>query len=491
LTDNNFPRPEDDELLYLNGLAADTGEPLLDPVSYKSLTDRILEVYSPEQRQDDIKSVDGLRSTFRFFDDYELDDPKQAGWGLLVHADEEAEMKERLGKLIEHRNGRILTYNGEPARLWKEKNKADAVNPDKFPYYVLIAGSPTKIPFELQFSLDVLQSVGRIDFDKAGDYESYAESVVRSETEPESNLNSEVLFFAAEHDYATFKSSQELVFPLLEKLPETKSLPPDIKLPSLIGDEATKQGLMTALEGDDSGKTPAILFSATHGVGLANTDPDQAKLQGSIVCQDYKFPLTPDNRTGFISGFDVEDGFRLPGGVYFCFACFGAGSRARSDFVKYLPAKKNRDRMRNMQSVDDLVSYLPKALLTYPGQEALAIVGHVDPAWAYSFESPVTRERRIFPFGKALARMLSGKPIGFALNVFNQKYTDYSTDLLSLTEDRNVDIDERGLIDLADLWICRNDAQNYIVVGDPAARLRINGSSESATKERVIRSFDF
>ena len=101
MVNNNFPRPEDDEMLYLNGLSADTGEPLLDSVSYRSLTDRVLEVYSPEQRRDDVESVKGLRSTFRFFDDYELDDPRQVGWGLLVHADEEDEMVEWLAKLIE------------------------------------------------------------------------------------------------------------------------------------------------------------------------------------------------------------------------------------------------------------------------------------------------------------------------------------------------------------------------------------------------------
>ena len=62
--------------------------------------------------------------------------------------------------------------------------------------------------------------------------------------------------------------------------------------------------------------------------------------------------------------------------------------------------------------------------------------------------------------------------MGFALNTFNQKYTDFSTDLLSLIEDKEEDDLMPDSSDFSDLWICRNDAQNYVIVGDPAVRLR-------------------
>jgi hypothetical protein len=99
------------------------------------------------------------------------------------------------------------------------------------------------------------------------------------------------------------------------------------------------------------------------------------------------------------------------------------------------------------------------------------VVGHVDPAWIHSFTSPVTKERRIYPFGLTLARLLRGNPVGFAVATFNQKYSDLSVDLLSIIED----IEDTGQLpdssEFMDLWVCRNDAQNYVIIGDPAVRL--------------------
>jgi hypothetical protein len=119
-----------------------------------------------------------------------------------------------------------------------------------------------------------------------------------------------------------------------------------------------------------------------------------------------------------------------------------------------------------------LGAYLPQRLLANPQGGGLAVVGHVDPAWIHSFESPITGGRRIYPFGFALARLLRGAPVGYAVNAFNQKYADYSTDLLGMIEDLEEEDIPPDPDDLGDLWICRNDAQNYVIIGDPAVRLR-------------------
>lgn len=461
-----------EQLIYLNGLDAATGRPLIDPVSYDVLTQQVLAMYAPEQRRDEQETYSRLRSSFRFFDEYELDDPAQAGWGLLVHADEAGAMEEQLAALIAHRNGRVLLYQGESPREWKEKHHAEAINPEKFPYYILIAGSPAKVPYELQFSLDVLQAVGRIDFDDPADYARYAQTVVNQETGQAPPPGKRVVFFAPRHDYPTGQSSQRLVRPLLKQLPESTGLPTGLTFNALMGDEASKANLVATLEADESGQTPALLFSASHGIGVRVTDPNQRTLQGSIVCQDREFPLTRQNRQGFVSGYDVAEGFCLPGGIHFFFACYGAGTRAHSDFVRYVPTEEERQQLAAMQGKEDFTAYLPKSLLANPLGGALAVVGHVDPAWVHSFESPVTKGRRIYPFGFTLARLLRGKPVGFAVSTFNQKYTDYSTDLLSLIEDKEEDNMMLDPSDFADLWICRNDAQNYVIIGDPAACLR-------------------
>ena len=62
--------------------------------------------------------------------------------------------------------------------------------------------------------------------------------------------------------------------------------------------------------------------------------------------------------------------------------------------------------------------------------------------------------------------------MGYAIQDFNYRYADLSIQVSSIVEDKiyyhkNVP-DEK----LAVAWVQRNDAEGYIVLGDPAVRLR-------------------
>jgi hypothetical protein len=124
-----------------------------------------------------------------------------------------------------------------------------------------------------------------------------------------------------------------------------------------------------------------------------------------------------------------------------------------------------------MQGKEDFVAHLPKALLANPRGGALAVIGHVDPAWVSSIADQETGEERFETFGFTLAQLLRGKPVGFAVNAFSQKHADLSVELLDLIEDYERDDLPPDPASLSSLWISRNDAQNYVVIGDPAVRL--------------------
>jgi len=117
------------------------------------------------------------------------------------------------------------------------------------------------------------------------------------------------------------------------------------------------------------------------------------------------------------------------------------------------------------------VSALGRRLLT---AGALAVVGHIDRAWGYSLEAQGAGAQ-IQPFRNLLTRLLRGDPIGQGTIDFSQRFATYSADLLNRLDPSAQVARQATDLALAKAWVERNDAQSYVVLGDPAVRLRRDG----------------
>jgi hypothetical protein len=111
----------------------------------------------------------------------------------------------------------------------------------------------------------------------------------------------------------------------------------------------------------------------------------------------------------------------------------------------------------------------------------------VERAWGYSFVSPGGNLDNQ-TFVDALKRLLNGEPLGLATDqTFNLRYASKSSDLSAVLEELEYTPDYVTEYELAHMWTASSDARNYVVLGDPAARLPVEDvSAEAAERPSIL-----
>ncbi len=423
---------------------------------------------------------------------------EEAGWGIIFANDTDPAIKDALKELLELRKSQAgdFYYEFEGYKgLRREDSHFDFLarqgigpgqaDPKKVPYYLLIVGDPEAIPFAFQYQLDVQYAVGRLWFDTPEEYARYARSVVTAEKGQVSLSRRAVLFGVRNpDDQSTRLSSAQLVEPLGKALPSLlKKGQPAWDVQTLLAGDATKSRLARLLGGDE---TPALLFTASHGMGFPASDPRQWSDQGALLCQDWPGPRDWDKAIPpehYFAAGDVAPDAGLLGLIAMHFACYGAGCPRFDDFG-HLTSKEPPE-----IAPRSFLASLPRKLLSHPRGGALAVIGHVDRAWGYSFH---WREAgpQLQSFEDTLKELMCGQPVGAAVESLNQRYADLSSALSGALEDVRYGKrpDAEGL---AGMWTANNDARSYMILGDPAVRLPLATDKAPAARRPVIETIAF
>jgi phosphatidylserine/phosphatidylglycerophosphate/cardiolipin synthase-like enzyme len=476
--------PTEAEMPIPFGVQAETGQ-YLPPIQESDL-DHIQKA----SQLAEIRAANANASHLAAIADVAPDNLEQTGWGVIFasatpSADKQA-IKDALKPLLDLRASQagdlfkvfddVSGYQqGVTADQWLSARGSalNVVDPTQgVPYYLLIVGSPTEIPFEFQYDLDTYFAVGRLSFESPKEYAQYAQNIVNFEKGGGQQKTIAIFNTRNDGDRATALLHDQVAIKLANGDGSLKPLggPQGYSLTTRLADTATKPELLKILRGEGEGGTPAILFTGSHGVAFSMADPQQRVKQGALLTQDWAGPGSPITPETYFTAAEVPSNIALNGLLHFFFACYSGGC-PKLDTYSYGPGNQPVQIAK-----ETLISRLPQQLLL---QGAQAVIGHIDRAWAYSFQTN-TGQAMVQSFRDPLVRLLQGRRVGDALDVFDQRWSVLSAGLLTLVQNREVMPNSVPASVMANRWVARDDARNYIVLGDPAARLKIANAPATA-----------
>ncbi len=351
---------------------------------------------------------------------------------------------------------------------------------DERPRYLLILGDLDNVSLELQHVLANGSFVGRLHCPTVAGYRAYAEKVVARET-GECVSQARSLFYTAQDGTAAVGIGyRHLVEPCMRMQSDLAgrgklSIDGPEEIP--YSDWGPDELLMMA--GDES---PSLLCSVSHGLGAPHKgwkSPDhQRQLQGALAVAPDE-PLTADM---------VREMPFLPGGIWFCVACFGAGTPPESAYHGWLSLLSETGAVHRNQinavlkslpatGERPFVAALPQALLANPNGP-LAVIGHMDLAWTFGFTDPSSKRSRASRMLAVQRAILAGSRSGVSLDTLMHVYRETNDELMAGYQLQR-DAAARGQADpvspgkLGKLWMQRNDLRGYVLLGDPATRLAI------------------
>ena len=99
------------------------------------------------------------------------------------------------------------------------------------------------------------------------------------------------------------------------------------------------------------------------------------------------------------------------------------------------------------------------------------MLAHIDRAWAFSFQTDRLKPQ-VQDFRSVMELLLAGTRIGQATDDL------LAAELAMLVEEQEASGTTADMAaKLGNRWVARDDARNYLILGDPAVRLRVEAMS--------------
>ncbi|HEX4423063.1 MAG TPA: hypothetical protein VH165_34335 [Kofleriaceae bacterium] len=460
-------------------------------------------------------------------------DLARQGWAIVAPASAEGARLEALVQRLvaaraEDQQAEVQTIrvppamDGAAASAWKREVYPALYGDDEArrPRYLLVLGDLDQVSLETQQVLAQDGLLGRLACAGDDGYAAYADKVVAWQRAPSADRARAMFYTVHDGTPATAAGHAKLIRPCHERCAraagEPRGFPATL---ALHGADAPDPGELLALA---AARSPSVLLSMSHGLGPPRRRPwSPAEARAEQGAMSF-------GAEGAIRAGEVGSAAFLPGGLWIYFACFGAGTPRTSAYHHWLELLARHGMaelgglaaLRGLDPGGGFVSGLAKAALGNP-DGPLAVLGHVDLAWSYSYEElrvaggdgsdgggggrdgggggrdgasgggrdggsgsggaadqRITGSNRALNFYQLIAKLVAGERAGAAMLAMRRVLDAVGAELTEhydrcAAQGSLADAAPGDALALGHLWMLHQDLRGYALLGDPAVRLPV------------------
>ncbi len=239
----------------------------------------------------------------------------------------------------------------------------------QLPHYLLLIGSPARIPWEVQFELNTVAFTGRLDLDEEG-LCHYAEAALTdwagSPVDSTAPLLWTVQHAAGDITWLMRQAVGERALAGWRSDPQIGD-----RARVLRGSEATGDRLAADLARGN----PGVVVTTSHGMTGPAHAPERMRATLGWLVDDRHEAVDPGSIVGAWAPHGV---------VWYALACCSAGGSGRDQFAGLLePGSDAARTVGDVAALGPVTAPFPRALLGAP-RPARAFIGHVEPTFDWT-----------------------------------------------------------------------------------------------------------
>jgi hypothetical protein len=274
--------------------------------------------------------------------------------------------------------------------------------PADIPAYLLIVASPKEIPWTLQYQLNLVRKVGRLDLPPDG-LANYVNALIGDWSDSAARYASPVVW-AADHGEADIT---RLMRDAIADPVHTAFRADDDVAHGTFVDGRTADATVDALTAALLKHRPAIVVTTSHGQTGPLDQPDiMAERLGALVDNDHEV----------LDWASLLQRWQPDGAIWFAQACCSAGTDRPSSYQGMFDDSSDVGGvLAGVATVGPRVAPLPTALLG-AARPLRAFIGHVEPTFDWTMLFPPTLEQLTGWVCELLyTGLCGGSPVGLAL----------------------------------------------------------------------------